>query len=267
MIRRKANPKLAGSKQAFIFGPFVGDLYWEAYRFAPYAISLARRFPKHHIIVFTRPEHFDLYGQYADILVPLVIPEGMYVPQKFKLKAYPFSEYNALKRYIRRVYENLFQVTDHFCPRVEGYMWKIKWQLPRKYMVYDFKPRKANSQVIEELYGEFENIISTTEPDVELDNYHVIEMVDFFKDIKDFIDKKVTWVGCLIELLKRCEFVISDLDDNLGKFSLLLDKPVIAVKEKLSNDAIHLINPHDTTVIKCDKYEEGVSEYENNFRS
>lgn len=266
MIRKKAK-KLAGSKQAFIFGPFVGDLYWEAYRFAPYAISLVQRFPKHHIIAFTRPEHFDLYGQYADILVPLVIPKGMYVPQKFKLKAYPITEYRALVKYIRRVYENLFQVTEHFYPRVEGYLWKVKWQLPRKYMVYDFKPRKENTNIVEKFYGEFENIVLTTDPDVELDDYHVINMPDFIEDIYPSLDKESTFIGCLIELLKKCEFVISDLQDNLGKFSLLLDKPVISVNEKLSDDAIHLINPHNTTVIKCDEYEEGVREYENNFRS
>jgi hypothetical protein len=261
----RINKKVEGSKKAFIFGPFIGELYWEAYRFAPYCISLKKRFRYHHIVVFTRPEHFDLYGQYADILVPLKIKEGMYFAEKFKLKAYPLSEYKALCSYIKRTYQTLFDIEDHFFPRIDGFMWKVKWQLPRSYMNYDFRPRKGNIKAVEEVYGKFEKIVLTTEPDVELENYHVIKMDDFFKDMDLYFGRHVTWLGCLIELIKRCEFSITNCEDNLGKFSLLLNKPVIAVNEKLSDDTIHLMNPHDTIVIKCKDYKEGVVAHENNF--
>jgi hypothetical protein len=258
--------KLKGSKRAFIFGPFIGELYWEAYRFAPYAISLKKRFPGHHLIVFTRPRSFDLYGKYANILVPLRIKEGMYVEKGFKLKAYPVSEYKSLCKYIKRSYLNLFDITDHHAPKIDGHMWRVKWQFSRSHMDYDFQPREANSKIIDEVYKQ-NKIVLTTEPDIELDGYDVIEVVDFFKDIESYLGTNSSWLGCLIELIKKCEFVISDVEDNLSKFSLLLDKPVIAVNEKLSDDAIHLLNPHDTTVIKCDEYEEGVKKYEDYFRS
>jgi len=55
--------------KAYLFGPFFGELSWEYFRFAPYAIYLKKISPDIKMIVFTRPSRFDLYGQYADILV------------------------------------------------------------------------------------------------------------------------------------------------------------------------------------------------------
>jgi len=55
--------------KAFLFGPFLGELSWEFYRFAPYAIYLKKHNPDVNIIVLTRKERFDLYGIYADIII------------------------------------------------------------------------------------------------------------------------------------------------------------------------------------------------------
>ncbi len=62
---------------AYLAGPFVGELIWEFFRFAPYIIHLKKAIPKTKIIVFTRSSRFDLYGQYVDILVPLNIPDNL----------------------------------------------------------------------------------------------------------------------------------------------------------------------------------------------
>jgi len=260
--------KILGSKKGFIFGPFIGDLYWEAFRFAPYAISLKKRFPYHHLIVFTRPRSFDLYGHYASVLVPLVIKEGMYVEDCFKLKAYDVKEYKGLCRYIRKVYSNLYDITDHYTPQIQNFMYKVKWQYPRKYMEYDFVPRKKNQGIINEVYGELDNIVLTTRSDIKMDNYNVIQMKDFLNDIDKFINSsQCSWVGCLLIMLKKCKFVISNFDDNLAKFSLLVNTPVITEKETYSDDAIYLLNPLKTSYIKCENYKEGVEKYENNIRS
>ena len=58
-------------KSIALFGPFIGSLSWEFYRFAPLMIFLKRLYPDKKIAVLTRPERFDLYGQYADYLIPL----------------------------------------------------------------------------------------------------------------------------------------------------------------------------------------------------
>ena len=69
-LKNQKNPK------AVLFGPFLGELSWEFYRFAPYAIYLKKRNPDIKLIVLTRKERFDLYGKHADILIPLRIKNG-----------------------------------------------------------------------------------------------------------------------------------------------------------------------------------------------
>jgi len=265
-LKQKKLRKAFGSKQAFIFGPFIGEFYWEAFRFAPYAISIKKRFPRHNIIVFTRPCSFDLYGKYSDILIPLTIEKGMYVAQNFKLKAYPLSEYKALCRYIKRAYMNYFEITDHFFPRIDGFMWKVKWQFPRDYMDYDFKPRKQNKVLVDRICKNLNNLVLTNIRAVNLENYNVINIDTFLKNAGKYFSTSVTYSGCLIEIIKSCEFVISDFSSILAQMAVLLNKPVISVKEKLSDDQIYLMNPKNTPIIKFDDYKEGVKEYENNFR-
>ena len=67
-----------GKKLAVLMGPFVGELYWEGGRFAPmlpHMIQSEYKFKKDiTYIILTRKERFDLYGKFADILVPLKIP-------------------------------------------------------------------------------------------------------------------------------------------------------------------------------------------------
>ena len=56
-----------------LMGPFVGEFYWEAGRFAPLLPAMrARKYKDRDVkyVVFTREERFDLYGKYADILIP-----------------------------------------------------------------------------------------------------------------------------------------------------------------------------------------------------
>ena len=263
--QHQVNKKLMGSKRAFIFGPFIGELYWEAYRFAPYAISLKKRFPKHHLLVFTRPRSFDLYGQYASVLTPLIIDENVFEENKFTLKGYYLNEYQSLCKYIKTQYSNLYEITGHYAPQIEGFMYKVKWQLPRAYMDDDFKPMGGNEKIISELYGDFDKIVISNIADVELKDYEVVSTERFSEQNCD--TKNTSELGCLIQLIKKSQFVISNFDDNLARFAVLCGTTVITVNEKYTDDAIYLMNPLKINVIRCDTVEEGVKQYENNFRS
>jgi len=249
-------------KNAFIFGPFIGELYWEMYRFAPYAISLKKRFPDHKLIVFTRSRSFDLYGRYANIFIPLKI-DSKYQEKKFTINKFRVSEYKWLCRYIKRKYRNVYKIVDHCAPQIEGFMYKVKWQYPRKDMDYNYKPRCGNSDIVNMLYGYLNNVVITNDENVKLENYNVVLLNDFFEEVGQYSSKKSSLLGCLIEFLKKCKFVISNFDDNLARIGALCGVDVITVKEKLADDAIDLMNPLKVQVIKCDILVEGVNEYEN----
>jgi len=265
MIRNQR--KVKGSKKAFIFGPFIGELYWEMYRFAPYAISLKKRFPNYHLIVFTRSRSFDLYGQYASILVPLKIDDNIYKEDGFKIKGYYVDEYVHIYNFIEKKYMKTYKIVDHYAPRIEGFMYKVKWQFPRAHMDYDYKPRSENSYIINKVYEDLTNIVVTNDESIELENYNVITSESFYEKIKYMCTESSSTLGCLIELLKKCKFVISNFDDDLAKFAVLCGTSVITVKEKFTNDAINLMNPLKSVVIKCDTVDEGIDQYEDYFRS
>jgi len=251
-------------KKAFIFGPFIGELYWEMYRFAPYAISLKKRFPDHKLIVFTRSRNFDLYGQYANIFIPLKI-DSKYQEKKFTIDKFRVREYKWLCKYIKRKYNNTYDIVDHCAPQIEGFMYKVKWQYPRRYMNYSYKPRCGNSDIVNMLYGYLNNVVITNDENVKLENYNVVILNDFFEEVSQYCSKNTSQLGCLIEFLKKCKFVISNFDHTLAKIGTLCGVDVITVKEKMTDDAINLMNPLKIKVIKCNEIVEGVKIYEDSI--
>ena len=102
---------------AYLVGPFVGELIWEFFRFAPYIIHLKKNRPKTKIIVFTRDSRFDLYGQYADILVPLNIPNDL--PEKhsyFTIQGLDSDKYvhiSVLNIHFRELYQYQLPILVH----------------------------------------------------------------------------------------------------------------------------------------------------------
>ena len=138
-----------------LMGPFVGEFYWEAGRFAPMLPALrAGKFKNRDVkyIVFTRPERFDLYGKYADILVPLRI-EGDYktkMPECFRLIGFGKGKVDELAAKFRKKYENdQYHVVKHVYPDVAKGKFVNKNQFPRKLMRYDFSPRDENYTLVD----------------------------------------------------------------------------------------------------------------------
>lgn len=253
-------PKKRKNHKAFLFGPFLGELSWEFYRFAPYAVYLKKHNPDVKVIVLTREERFDLYGKYADILVPLRIRNEDFFPKRqFGLKGYETAYYDTIKKYFYEKYDKRFDIIDHFCPLVHGWRRKIKWQFPRDKMCYDFQPPERIYDLVNEIVRSDDVIIDNEAVGyIDMHNCREINATDLFRNIN---------IGIVIEALKRCEYVIGNMKFDLSHLAILLKKPLISLNEKLSDDSIHLLNPFKTPVIKCKNLNEGVDIYENNFRS
>jgi hypothetical protein len=137
--------------KAFLFGPFVGEFYWEAARFATMIPYYRKLHPDTTFVIYTRPERFDLYGKYADILVPMYI-EGDYhrlSPNCFRLDDYAYELYQDLAKKFKKIYSERFQIVNHLYPEIKGKFFMNKMQYSPKSMIYKYAPRSYNYEVLD----------------------------------------------------------------------------------------------------------------------
>jgi len=140
-------------EKAILLGPFVGEMYWEAGRFAPMLpFLLLKKYKKQNIkfIVLTREERFDLYGRYADILIPLKI-DGDYITKKpncFRLDGLRPPEYENMAKTFKEQYSKRFQIIDHIYPDVTKAKFVNKNQFSTKQMIFQYKPRMENYELV-----------------------------------------------------------------------------------------------------------------------
>ena len=140
-------------KKAILMGPFVGEFFWEFFRFAPMLPLLQQqKYPNKDIkyIIFTRPERFDIYGKKASILVPLRL-NGDYAvmhPECFRLTNYPMEEYSKLVSDFRKKYEQRFQIVDHIIPNITKKFFLHKTQFSQNKMIFEYEPRDENYRLV-----------------------------------------------------------------------------------------------------------------------
>lgn len=141
-------------EKAVLMGPFVGELYWEAGRFAPMLPYMKnKQFKGKNIkfIVLTRPERFDLYGKFADILVPLQI-ENDYVtrkPECFRLMGLGNGEYQKTAKIFKDKYKDRFHIVDHIYPKITKPAFTNKNQFPKSNMQFVYRPRQQNYDLVD----------------------------------------------------------------------------------------------------------------------
>lgn len=141
--------------EAVLMGPFVGEMYWEAGRFAPMLPHMINKTYKDRdvkYIILTREERFDLYGNYADVLVPLRIP-GDYdekQPNCFRLNNLTMTEYKDIADKFNAKYNKRFKILKHIYPDVKKGQFLNKNQFPKNQMQYSFQPRIQNYELMEE---------------------------------------------------------------------------------------------------------------------
>lgn len=251
-------------KSIFLFGPFIGSLSWEFYRFSPYAIFMKRKNPTIEIAVLTRPERFDLYGKYVNFLLPLKIKKDNIKNQIcFKLKNFDMLEYNKLINQFRSMYEKRFNIINHFYPDIIDYRYKLRWQFPRFQMNYDFKPRINNYENIKPLILGKKIILITPPYDTNFmkilisyikknklnKKYQFLTCDDYnniFKNINNIpININTSRIGYLIEIIKKSRLVIGPKSD-LTHLALLLKCTVVSWGNW---DNLNLINPLGTNAL------------------
>lgn len=257
-------------KNGFLFGPFVGSLEWELYRFAPYAIYLKKQTPSIKLVVLTRSSRLDLYGQYADVLVPLdIVGDDEPKQDCFKLESLSLVNYKEIRSRFRKSYGKKYVVKKHFYPDIEGFRYRLKWQFPRYQMSYDFQPRQSNKNLISRMFPKptifvdlywLENSNRKKEVLESLSGYDFINYEDFKEKVTPQLDNKTSVLGCVITLLKRSKLTIGNLNSPISHLSILLSTPLVSFSDYLSEDAVSLLNPLKTRVVQCSNVLEGLEE-------
>jgi hypothetical protein len=136
-----------------LMGPFVGEFYWEAGRFAPMLPAMrSREYKKRDVkyIILTREDRFDLYGKYADILVPLKI-DGDYdskMPECFRLIGFGPEKVNELAKQFYNNYKDKYNIIKHVYPNVKKGKFVQKNQFPQSRMLFKYSPRDENYTLV-----------------------------------------------------------------------------------------------------------------------
>ena len=251
------------TKVISLFGPFIGSQSWEFYRFAPFVIFFKKLYPEKLVSVLARPERFDLYGQYADYLVPLRLDKYEKKHQMFfTIKDFKLNDYlNLIMRFNTMYTKRLLYIENHHYPDISDFRYKVRWQFSKSNMCYDFQPRIENKILVDKLIKTKkviilipDNIKHFEEITEYIDNSKLRNNFSFFsygysneifKDINSIkLNNNISQLGIIIELIKRSVITISPKSD-ITHLSLLLKVPVLSWGNKINLD---LINPYDTVI-------------------
>jgi len=140
-------------EKAILVGCFVGELGWEFMRFSAILPYYYKKYKKQNVkfVVMTRQDRFDIYGQYADIFVPLRIDgDGTkYKPDCFRLMGYPVKKYMNVVNQFYNKYQKRFEIIKHVYPKMENKLFARKNQFSNKEMIFKWKPRPENLRILE----------------------------------------------------------------------------------------------------------------------
>jgi hypothetical protein len=142
-------------EDAILLGPNISEFYWEAGRFAPLLPFMKNSYRKINkkvkFIILTRQERFDLYGRFADILVPLTIAEDYvkYSPNCYKLNGFSVEHYEQIASDFYKQYEQRFNIIDHLYPHIDGKHFMNKNQFPTNRMLFSYAPRQENYTLVD----------------------------------------------------------------------------------------------------------------------
>lgn len=273
-------------KKTYLFGPFVGELSWEMFAFAPYAIYLRRR-ENANIIVFSRSDRFDLYGAYANTLVPLSLNGNKEDQDCFTLKGLQFYDYKMLADIFFNKYNEKLTIKEHIYPEIRDFRYRLKWQLPRYKMDYDFRPRMENNEVIGNLINGkrciFVDLSWLDNPNaraVILDqvtdslNSHDYSIMVHGMELKREtnnvvsldqlqIEKNCSLLGYIISSLRKSAICIGNLSSEASHMAILLDVPLVTISESKNQDEINLMNPKRTNIFHVNFHNDDLTVIQN----
>jgi len=257
----------------------VGELYWELARFVPYVIWRKKNEPDVDLIVMTREDRFDLYGEYATKLIPVKF-DGDCVTKKaecFRLNGFSNVEYLKL---ISEQYKELvsqYDEVERIFPKLDFFA--QTGQFDKTKYSYDYKPRVENKNVIDSRVFEksvvviapryreglqrnwvywreffellkredgFEFVLCGKEPEYVKDE-------DLFDINEIVVQDNTSLVGYTIEMIRRAVLVVGS-QSAIPSLSLLLGTPVLQWGHNRVNLMTDEYNPMKTKCVFLDDH-------------
>jgi ADP-heptose:LPS heptosyltransferase len=273
--------------KVILAGPFVGEFGWEVLRFAPHVLWLKCKKHKSKVglIVYTRPDRFDLYGNYADKLIPLDINNRS--TDCFKSLDISYEQYEKLASDVHTKLKTQYQIVNHIYPTIIKKTYANKNQFSKQQTYYKYNPRQPNKQLVDsiipddkplvaigprlrkmakkrnwphwqEFYDQIEHIkdfnfvICGRAPE------YVSDPKDRFFDVNKFpIDStpNTSMVGVIIEVLKKSVLCVGS-QSGIPNLSNLVGTPTLQWgNEKKAHSTLYNVKNTPTTFIIDKQFE------------
>ncbi len=255
---------MTGKKENVILvGPFVGEMFWEFFRFAPYIINQISLRSDVKVIVYTRPDRFDIYGDWVNEFEPLII-EGDGVTkfaECFRLMNMSLEEYNKLAKDFVWKYSKKYNIIKHLYPDISSkskYLNKDYYPISER--TFNYCPRYENTELIKKFLKDVTKKIIIIAPryranfkrnwsywnelyDIIYNDSYLMDNFEFiicgkkneyipdkknrFKDLNDIkLTKRSSLIGLLMTLMDEASMTVGS-QSAIPNISLLFEVPVV----------------------------------------
>jgi len=135
-------------QKVVLVGPFVGELYWEFFRFAPYVFKQnPRNYP---LVVLTRPDRYDIYGERAIKFIPLGIKGDSInrFGECFKMIGLDIEDYDKISKNFYEQMSLKYKIVNHFVPPFKKPQYLDKDYYPLEDRLFEYKTRSDNISLV-----------------------------------------------------------------------------------------------------------------------
>lgn len=133
-------------KEKAILAGHVGEFGWECLRIAPHILWKKRvqYENKINLVLYTREDRLDLYGNDVNILVPMTETGSA---DCFKLNGLSDEKYLETIEKLKIEISEIYDVVETVFPAIENRRYTEKEQYPETEKVYDFQQRASNTKL------------------------------------------------------------------------------------------------------------------------
>jgi len=268
-------------QSVLLVGPFVGELYWECFRFAPWVFYQQKKhFNNLPLVVLTRPDRYDIYGARCTEFKPLEIKgdNDYRFGECFRMMGLEKNDYLTIAKYFRIEMEKKYNIVEHFLAPFDKPDYLNKDYYPLSQRIFEYYVRKDNRKLIhkflkdvtkpiviiaprfrknfkrnwpywQELYDKLYDTKWTEKIEFIICGKQEEYVPDKYKRFKDINDIKLTknssLFGLLLQLMTFNNLTIGS-QSAIPNISLLFKKPVIewGNQKKLHTVTYNIYNTH-----------------------